>query len=242
VVYYTKAKGYFDVLEDKKNADEVLQKIELVKAHNNKTCETYGCLVNRGKIQMGEKNYDDAVKYFEEAEKKARTNSEKAGAIAKSGIAYFLEGEEKEALSKFNTLKSEYARDYKKSKDRHRIDLFMGASIILTAKDPDKMLTKLNDKLKGIWPGKKEGGATFAENINSARNLLLSAIGDIGENTTPAFVQEAAVVCERVAERFEDWDRVGDARQFYEEAIGCYKQLLNNEKVVALNKKLREME
>ena len=235
---YTRAKGYFDDLGDKENFDEVLRKIELVNAHINKTCETYACLMNKGKTQMAEKDYDDAANCFEEAEQKARTNPEKADAIAKSGIAYFLEGKEKDALSKFNILKSEYTKDYKKSKDKHRIDLFMGASIILTTKFPDSMVTKLKRFLPG---NKKEGDSTFAENINSARNLILSATHDIDKNTPAVFVREAAGVCERVGERFEDWDMAGDAKQFYEKASAYYKQLLNKEKVVELTRKLREM-
>jgi tetratricopeptide (TPR) repeat protein len=237
-VCYVRAKGYFDNMGDKENSDEVLRKIELVNAHINKTCETFTCLMNKGEAQMAEKNYDDAANYFEDAEQKARTNPEKADAIAKSGIAYFLEGKEKDALSKFNILKSEYSKDYKKSKDKGQIDLFMGASIILTTKYPDSMYTKL----KGFLPGnKKEGDSTFAENINSARNLILSATHDINKNTPAVFVRMAAGVCERVGERFQDWDRVGDAKQFYEKATDYYKQLLNKEKVVALTRRLREM-
>ena len=241
-VYYKKAKGYLDDLGDKEGSAEVLEKIEVVYALKNKDCETYKCLMSKGKIQMGEKEYDDAADYFEEAEQKARTGREKAAAIAKAGIAYFLNGNEKKALSKLNNLKSEYPGDYKKSKERSRIDLFLGASVILTENEPEKMATKLTDKLKGFLPGnKKEGGSSFVENVNSARNLILSATRDISEKTHPRFVWEAAFVCERVAERFEEWNMAGDARQFYEKSIACYKQLLNNEKVVALNRKLREM-
>ena len=131
-VCYTKAKKYFDDLGDKENSDEVLHKIEAVNAHINKTCKTYDCLMSKGRTQLAAKDYDNAAEYYEEAEEKARTNSEKAGAITKSGIAYFLEGKEKDAISKFNILKSEYAKDYKKSKDRQRVDLFMGASITVS--------------------------------------------------------------------------------------------------------------
>ncbi len=235
---YTRAKAYFDDLGDKGSSQEVLQKIETVNAHINKTCKTYACLMSKGQIQMAEKDYDDAAKYYEEAEQKARTNPEKSGAMAKSGIAYFLEGKEKQALSKLSVLKSEYPKDYRKSKDRRRIDLFLGASIVLTTQYPDSMITKL----KSFLPGKKkEGDSTFAENINSGRNLILSATRDIGEDTPPEFVREAAAVCERVAERFEDWSMPGDARQFYDKASTCYKQLLDKEKVVVLNRKLREL-
>ena len=88
---------------------------------------------------------------------------------------------------------------------------------------------------------KKEGDSTFNKNVNSAKNLILSATRDISENTPPHFVREAAVVCERVAERFEDWNMGEDARLFYEKAIGCYKQLFHKEKILVLTRKLREM-
>jgi len=241
-VYYVRSKTYYVYLGDSKSVEDISEKIEKAAFELDKRCDDYECLMRKGGRELAEMDYDDAADYFKEAAQKGQTNSEKAGAISKLGIAYFLDGDEKNALSQFKALKKEYRKEYNKSVDKDRIDLFMGASLILTAKKPDTLTKKLLDKATGFFSAdEKDGASAFKENIASGKKLIEAATNNITEKTPASYVREAAEVCERIGYRFEDWEMKAAAKKYYKRASEYYGKLFEKDKVVVLNKKIGKL-
>ena len=240
--YYPKAKNYYKYLNDSEKEDDVSGKIEKSTVKIDKRCEDYECLMRKGERALSKKDYDDAADYFKKAEQKGKANNEKAKAISKSGIAYFLDGEEEDALSQFKTLKEKYGEEYNKSADKDLIDLFMGSALILTSQKPGS-LGKLFGKVSGIFSDgtdkEKEAIETFKGNIESGIKLMELPMNSINEKTPKNFISVVGKQCERVGDKFEDWAMKEDAKKFYERAKGYYGKLFEREKVVALTKKIR---
>ena len=240
-VYYVRAKTYYVYLDDSENVEDISGKIEKAAFELDKRCDDYECLMRKGARDLAEMDYDDAVDYFKKAAQKGQTSRENAGAISKLGIAYFLDGNENDALSQFEILKREYRKEYDKSIDKYRMDLFMGASLILTAKRPD-IKSKMIEKAKGLFSdSEKDGFAIFEKDIDSGKKLVESSLNKITEKTPAKYVWQAAGVCETIGDRFEDWEMKEDAKKYYKRASEYYGKLFEKDKVVVLNKKISEL-
>ena len=193
-------------------------------------------------------NYDDATNYFKRAEQKGKTDREKAEAITNAGLAYFLDEEYALALEQLKTLRNEYEKQYNNSTDKSRVDLFMGASLILTTKNPSdfrgKMIGKF-EKMTGFFSKNtdedKPAIETFEGNIGSGKKLIESSLDSIDEKTQSKYVLEAARVCERIGDRLEQYKREEEAKEFYEKATRYYGKQFENEKVFALKKTIRNL-
>ena len=239
--YYVRSKAYYVYLCDSKNIEDISSKIEKAAFELDKRCDDYECLMRKGARDLAEMDYDDAVDYFKKAAQKGQTSRENAGAISKLGIAYFLDGNENDALSQFEILKREYRKEYDKSIDKYRMDLFMGASLILTAKRPD-IKSKMIEKAKGLFSdSEKDGFAIFEKDIDSGKKLVESSLNKITEKTPAKYVWQAAGVCETIGDRFEDWEMKEDAKKYYKRASEYYGKLFEKDKVVVLNKKISEL-
>ena len=240
--YYLKALANYDHLKDSKQASAISGKIEKATIEIDNLCENYDCLMRKGERKLSEMDYDNAAGYFKKAEQQGNNNFEKAEAISKSGISSFLDGDEEDALSRFKILKNEYGKEYGKSVDKDRVDLFMGASMILTSKNPDTLTSKLIEKASGLFSTTdKDEISVFKDNIDSGKKLIESSMNNITEKTPAKTLREIAVVCEAIGDRFEQWEMKGDATKFYQKASHYYGSLFEKEKVVDLNKKIRTL-
>ena len=243
-VYYVRSKTYYVYLGDNKNVENISEKIEKAAFELDERCDDYECLMRKGERELAEMDYDDAADHFEKAAQKGQSSNEKAGAISKLGVSYFLDGDKKDALSQFEALKKEYRKEYNKSVHKNRIDLFMGASLILTAKKPDTFTKKMFEKAKGLFSDSKtktDEVAIFEKDIDSGKKLVASSLKEINEKTPGEYVREAAGVCEAIGDRFEDWEMKEDAKTFYEKAAEYYGKLFEKDKVVVLNKKIGKL-
>ena len=242
--FYQKAEAFYASLGDCQKQEIISSKIQKAALALDKRCDGYACLMRRGERELAGKDYDGAAAYFQKAEQKGATNAEKAQALAKLGIAYFLDGEEKSALAQFTLLKSNYGREYKKLNDRDSVDLFMGAALILTAEHPDALKNKLVEKANRWLPGRadeKDAAAVFKDNIELGKSLIESSTEGIGRKGSPDHLNEAAEVCGRVGDRFADWKMPTDAKDFYERAKSLYERVFDKDKVIELNKRIDKL-
>jgi tetratricopeptide (TPR) repeat protein len=242
-IYYLRAKSYCDQLSITEMSEKISQKITKADEEIEKSCETYDCLMKKGEKELLEQDYEDAADYFKNAQEKGNTGLEKGNAVLRYGIACYLNGNESDALAGFQALKMDYLEAYLKSPYRHRIDLFMGASLILTSKKPDTLTGRLWDKAKSmIAEADIDAETAFNRRINQGSELVQSATSSINEKTPNSFRTEAAEVCESVGDQFESWKMIQPARKFYEKARLMYGETLEKDKVILLGKKLRELE
>lgn len=240
--WYERARSLHSHLGDTQKSEDISCKIDIAGREFDNHCEEHPCLMRRGEREMAKRDYDDAISYFQKAEQKAATDADKAQALAKLGIAHFLDGEEKNALAQFESLKSKYGREYKDLDDRDSVDLFMGAALILTAGNPDGLKNKLVEKAtRWIRPDEKDATAVFKDNIELGKSLIESSIEGTGKPGSLEHLIEAAEVCERVGDRFGDWKMTSDAKDFFERAKALYERLFDKEKVIELNKRIEKL-
>ncbi len=246
--YYQKAGTYYEFLNDSEKADDISEKFENATVELDKRCEEYDCLMRKGKKELEKMDYDDAAGYFKRAEQKGKTNHEKAEAITKAGFAYYLDGEYEEALAQLKILSNKYEKQYNNSTEKSRVDLFMGASLILTTKSPSYLSRKVTEnfvKVSGFFSKDTDEDKpkieTFEGNIESGKRLIEFSLGSINEKTQSKYVLEAARVCERIGDRLEQYKRKEEAKEFYEKATSYYGKQFENEKVFALKKTIRNL-
>jgi tetratricopeptide (TPR) repeat protein len=242
---YEKARFLYSHLGNAQKLEDISRKIDIASCEFDKRSDEHPSLMRNGERALARKDYDEAAAYFQEAKEKGLTDAEKAQAISKLGISYFLDGNEKSALSTFSYLKDidVFEKEYEKFEDKDRVDLFMGAAVILTsAKPADTMMRKLKDKAFNLLPGHQQVEASeFLSKIDQGKALMSSSLERIEDRKSTHQYREAAQICEKVGDRFAIWEMKTDAKDFYEKAKGFHETLFDKDKVIELNKRIEKL-